>query len=167
MSQLKNLFRKSKILAVSVFTLFGIAVGQLISAKVMFSSNVIGDSMNPTYLNDQRVWVNRLESPERGDIIIVNEGEKYVIKRCVGMPGETIQIIDGVVYINGNEYNEDYIKDGNRDYYSGVASEPVKLADDEYFMLGDNRVISKDSRVIGPVSADMVIGVVITEGNIE
>lgn len=165
MSQLKNKIKSSKLFALGLFTFAGIALGQLFSATVMFSSNVIGDSMNATYVDGQKVWVDRLGEPERGDVIIVDEGEKYVIKRCVGMPGDTIQIVDGYVYIDGEVYEETYLKDNNRNYYSGVASEPLYLDIDEYFMLGDNREISKDSRVIGAISKDMIVGVVITEGN--
>ncbi len=145
---------------VLIVVLFGTIVGQLLIHTVFFNSNVIGDSMVPTYLDSERVWVNRLATPERDDIIIVNEGDKYVIKRLVGMPGETIQITDGVVYIDGEVYEEDYIKDGNRHYSAGIASEPIVLGEDEYFMLGDNRVVSRDSRSIGPITRDMIVGVV-------
>ena len=75
---------------VLLVVLFGTIVGQLLIHTVFFNSNVIGDSMVPTYLDSERVWVNRLATPERDDIIIVNEGDKYVIKRLVGMPGQTV-----------------------------------------------------------------------------
>ena len=141
--------------------LLGTVIGQIFINTVLFSSNVIGDSMNPTFIDSERVWVNRLATPERGDVIIVNEGSKYVIKRVVGMPGDTIQIKEGIVFINGQRYAEDYIKDGNTHYDSGVAANPITLAENEYFMLGDNRVISRDSRAIGAITADMIVGVVI------
>ena len=160
MSRVKGLLSRSWVCVLLVI-LLGTVMGQIFVNTVLFSSNVVGDSMNPTYIDTERVWVNRLATPKRGDIIIVDEGEKYVIKRVVGMPGDTIQIIDGIVYLNGVRYTENYIKDGNTHYDAGVASEPITLGDDEYFMLGDNRVISRDSRAIGAITEDMIVGVVI------
>lgn len=79
------------------------------------------------------------------------EGKKdeYYIKRIIGMPGETIQVKGEDIYINGDILKENYRKD--KMGYAGVASKPVKLGKDEYFVMGDNRVKSSDSREFGPV----------------
>ena len=65
-----------------------------------------------------------------------------------------------MVFINGKYYKEDYIYENNTDYSGGLAEEVIQLGTDEYFILGDNRTVSKDSRDIGPVTRDQVIGVV-------
>ena len=112
-----------------------------------------GDSMNPTLANGDVVLVNRviynIKDPARGDIIVYRESGSahYSIKRVVGLPGETVQITDGNVYIDGEPVTEDiYVSEIN---YAGVAEEPVELGEDEYFVIGDNADASDDSRTPG------------------
>ena len=102
---------------------------------------------------------------ERYDIIIFPGPEEfgqhpYYIKRIIGMPGETVQIKDGKVYINDKELKSDVY--GITDYidYPGIAEEPITLGDDEYFCLGDNRPVSQDSRYeeVGPVKRSIIVG---------
>ncbi len=111
-----------------------------------------GDSMKPILKNADVVFVNRAKylifSPKRGDIVAFkpggNSSSHYSIKRIVGLPGETIQIKDGEVYINGNKMKEQiYVNDLQS---AGVAAEPLKLGKEEYFVLGDNSTSSDDSR---------------------
>ena len=108
--------------------------------------------MSPALKNGDVVLVNRLiyqiKGPARGDIIVFrpggNENTHYSIKRVVGLPGETVQIIDGSVYIDGEEAERDiYAADIE---YAGTAEEPVELGEDEYFVIGDNTGVSDDSR---------------------
>ena len=127
---------------------------------------VIGVSMEPGLYNGQEILVNklvyRLSSPKRGDVVVFlpngNENSSYYVKRVVGLPGETIQIIDGYVYINGRFYAEDESYDMIAD--AGIAETPLKLEEKEYFVLGDNRNNSEDSRSgnIGVVHADAIKG---------
>ena len=104
----------------------------------------------------------RFHDPERFDIIVfpvVRDGkEEYYIKRVIGLPGETVQIIDGYVYINGEKLDENYGAEVMND--AGRAAEPITLGDDEYFVLGDNRNDSKDSRHIelGAVDTRKILG---------
>ena len=141
----------------------GLVLGFFLSNCVLSRAHVIGDSMIPTYHEGDSVWVCRLAKPDRGDKVVVidNETGKDIIKRVIALPGETIQIIDGQVYIDGEYYPEDYINNHDTNYSSGVASSPITLQEDEYFVMGDNRVVSKDSRVIGPVKEEDFVGVVI------
>ena len=107
----------------------------------------------------------RFHDPERFDIIIFpgpeeNGEHPYYIKRVIGLPGEEVQIIDGQVYINGEQLTEDVY--GITDYIDdpGIAADEITLADDEYFCLGDNRPVSYDSRweAVGPVTREEIIG---------
>ncbi len=127
---------------------------------------VIGVSMEPGLFNGQELLVNRLvyrlSSPQRGDVVVFlpngNENSSYYVKRVVGLPGETIQIIDGYVYIDGRFYAEDESYDKIAD--AGIAESPLKLGEKEYFVLGDNRNNSEDSRSgnIGAVHEDTIAG---------
>ena len=125
-----------------------------------------GDSMSPALKNGDVVLVNRLiyqiKGPARGDIIVFrpggNENTHYSIKRVVGLPGETVQIIDGSVYIDGEEAEGDiYVADIE---YAGTAEEPVELGEDEYFVIGDNTGVSDDSRTedVGNVRLEDICG---------
>ena len=125
-----------------------------------------GDSMNPALKNGDVVLVNRLvyqiKSPARGDIVVFrpggNEKTHYSIKRVVGLPGETVQIIDGSVYIDGEKAESDiYTSDIE---YAGTAEEPVELGEDEYFVIGDSAGVSDDSRTedVGNVRLEDICG---------
>ncbi|RHR27508.1 signal peptidase I [Clostridium sp. AF19-22AC] len=125
-----------------------------------------GDSMKPVLQNGDVVLVNRLiynaSKPKRGDIIAFkpngNENTHYSIKRVVGLPGETVQIKDGSVYINGTETLEHIFAEDIEE--AGIAEEPVILDGTEYFVLGDNHLSSDDSRMadIGNVKRSEIYG---------
>lgn len=146
---------------IGFFVILGVVLGSLIKSYIFCTSYVLGDSMIPTYYDGDMVGIFKLPTPERGDIVIIEHEDKLLIKRCIGMPGDTIQIKGGVVYINDEEYSEDYINNNNYEYSSGIASEPITLGKGEYFVLGDNRLVSKDSRHIGVIRKEQILGVVI------
>ena len=128
--------------------------------------STVGDSMNPVLKNGDIVLVNRFKydasAPKRGDIIVFkpngNEHLHSSIKRIVGLPGEVVQIVDGVVYIDGEALEEKYKVTGATE--AGLASEEIVLAGDEFFVLGDNRESSEDSRAddIGNVKRSEIEG---------
>jgi len=123
----------------------------LINTFVGQRTHVIGSSMEPTLSNNDNLIVDkmsyRFRDPSRFDIIVFpfyQEESIYYIKRIIGLPGETVQIIDGHIYINGVLLQEDFGAEEIRN--PGMAIQPVHLGVDEYFLLGDNRNHSADSR---------------------
>lgn len=150
-------------------TLFYCGVAVFLAFVLVFSVgmkiSMVGVSMEPALYNGQEVLVNRfiykITSPKRGDVIAFlpngNQNSHYYLKRIVGLPGESIQIIDGYVYINGERLPEDEY-DKMADY--GIVGNEIQLGSDEYFVLGDNRNMSEDSRSgnIGAVKKDTIAG---------
>ena len=103
----------------------------------------------------------RFSDPKRYDIIVFPyqyEDNTYFIKRIIGLPGETVQIVDGTIYINGEVLGESYGREVMKN--SGMAADPITLGDDEYFVLGDNRNDSTDSRdpSVGKIKRNQIIG---------
>lgn len=105
----------------------------------------------------------RFRDPERYEIIVFPykyQEDTYYIKRIIGLPGETVQVINGEVYINGELLGEEYGIEKIEDSKRGLAEEPITLGEDEYFVLGDNRNRSSDSRdpSVGILTREDLIG---------
>jgi len=145
---------------------FGIAVFTLLQLAIP-QSMVQGRSMQPTFFDGQRLLISRLnylfDDPDYGDIIVFNspsprtDDEPPLIKRVIGLPGDIIEIIDRQVYRNGQLLAEDgYILETCS--ISDCSDDLWELDVDEYFVMGDNRNHSNDSRSFGPVARDLIIG---------
>ena len=128
-------------------------------------TEVEGMSMSPTLKDKENLILDkisyRFRDPERYEIVVFPPKYKentYYIKRVIGLPGETVQIVDGKIYINGEVLDENYGYETMRD--AKRAAEPVTLGEDEYFVLGDNRPVSKDSRSkdVGMVDERYILG---------
>ncbi|MEZ3504960.1 MAG: signal peptidase I [Lachnospiraceae bacterium] len=126
---------------------------------------VSGSSMENTLSDGDNLIVDkityRFTDPQRFDIIVFpfQYGEKvYYIKRIIGLPGETIRVQDGEIYVDGEILEESYGREVMRS--SGIAEDPIVLGEDEYFVLGDNRNDSMDSRdpSVGLIKRDHIIG---------
>ena len=128
-------------------------------------TKVSGHSMETTLSDGDNLIVDkisyRFRDPERFEIIVFPfqyEEHTYYIKRIIGLPGETVQVIDGYVYINGEMLDENYGLEVMDD--PGITAEPITLGEDEYFVLGDNRNHSSDSRdpSVGVLHRDDIMG---------
>ena len=131
-------------------------------------TEVEGASMENTLHNGDNLIVDKLSyrfhDPERFDIIVFPfqfQDNTYYIKRIIGLPGETVQIMDdGSIYINGEKLEENYGMEVIKPETIGRAAEPIELGDDEYFVMGDNRNNSSDSRtdMVGNITRENIIG---------
>lgn len=157
-------------LLAEVFEVVVLALGlYLVITFAVQTVHVLGLSMYPT-LDDQDYLIAtkidyRLHAPQRGDIIIMRDpydNSRDFIKRVIGVPGDHILIRQGQVFINGHLLKETYINNEvwteNADWPLGQTVDPqgVLLKSDEFFVMGDNRNHSSDSRVFGPVKRDQI-----------
>lgn len=151
-----------------LYILVVIGVTYLIVTYVGQRTKVSGPSMEATLHDGDNLIVDkisyRFREPERFDIIVFPyqyAEDTFYIKRIIGMPGDTIQIKDGYVYINDELLEEDiYGKEVIDETKKGIADEPIFLGDDEYFVMGDNRNHSSDSRdpSVGVLKRDQLVG---------
>lgn len=148
-----------------VYILIVICATWLIVTYVGQRTKVSGDSMLNTLHDGDNLIVDkisyRFRDPDRFEIIVFPyryAEDTYYIKRIIGLPGETVQIVEGYVYINGEKLDEHYGREVMEE--GGLAAEPVVLGEDEYFVLGDNRNHSSDSREpnVGVLKRDELIG---------
>jgi signal peptidase I len=136
---------------------------------------VKGASMEPNFYDHEYLIVDeisyRFNEPERGDIIVFRypkDPQEYFIKRLIALPGETVQVKDGEVIIYNDEnvqgmiLDEFYLPDNLKTYSN--TDDKITLGEEEYYMLGDNRNSSKDSRSFGPVNETFITGKVLLRG---
>lgn len=136
---------------------FLIILTAIIITRIFFFSpiRVNGTSMYPTLQDKEFMILNKISLKQginRFDIVVVQENNKYIIKRVIGLPGESVMYSDNKLYINGKVIEDNYSKTTTNDF------DNVILGENEYFVLGDNRTVSKDSRVIGPINIKNIKG---------
>ena len=159
----------AKVVAISLLIIFPIRY------FIIQPFYVKGASMEPSFYDSEYLIIDeisyRMEEPKRGDVIVFRyprNPQDYFIKRIVGLPKENVQIKDGNVHIyngynpNGFKIEEEYLKDGVNT--NSLNDEMIELAEDEYYVLGDNRNASQDSRSFGAVNESFIIGRVLFRG---
>ena len=157
-----------ELLNTAIYLLCVLGAVWLVITFVGQRTEVEGASMENTLHNGDNLIVDKLSyrfhDPERFDIIVFPfqfQDYTYYIKRIIGLPGETVQIMDdGSIYINGEKLEENYGMEVIKPETIGRAAEPIELGDDEYFVMGDNRNNSSDSRtdMVGNITRENIIG---------
>ena len=157
-----------ELLNTAIYLLCVLGAVWLVITFVGQRTEVEGASMENTLHNGDNLIVDKLSyrfhDPERFDIIVFPfqfQDNTYYIKRIIGLPGETVQIMDdGSIYINGEKLEENYGMEVIKPETIGRAAEPIELGDDEYFVMGDNRNNSSDSRtdMVGNIKRENILG---------
>jgi signal peptidase I len=164
--------KKSEILEWTKALVIAVALAAVIRYFFFAPIVVDGLSMMPTLHDQDRMIVNKLNykigEPKRFDIIVFHAPEnKDYIKRIIGLPGDTVEYKDDTLYINGKPYEEPYLDEYKKQVIDGPLTDPFTLEEKigektvpegHLFVMGDNRRFSKDSRHIGAVSMDKVLG---------
>lgn len=144
---------KEKIKEISPYVLIVVVI-VVIRIFIATPVKVDGDSMYNTLNDNDIVLLSKLSSIDRFDIIVLKENDNNatIIKRVIGMPGDKVKIRNSKIYINNKIIEDEYAYGETSDY------DEITLGDDEYFVLGDNRLISKDSRYFGAIKKSDIKG---------
>ena len=124
----------------------------LLRIYVVTPVTVDGNSMNDTLYTNDLMLLFKVGNIERYDIVVANHDNKKLIKRVIGMPNDKIKCVSGILYINNEEDTSGY------GYGENIDFPEYTLKDDEYFLIGDNRSDSFDSRYFGPVKKEDIVG---------
>jgi signal peptidase I len=140
--------------------LFTLLIYFLIRTFLFENYRVVGHSMDPTLADEEYLvvckFLYRLQEPQRGDIIVFQDSrgaDRKLIKRIIGMPGESVEVRNGLVYVDGQSLDEPYIKERPR-----YSQQSTLVPEGEFFVLGDNRNNSSDSHNWGFLPKDAVVG---------
>lgn len=157
-----------ELLSTGLYLLFVLVTVYVLITFVGQRTAVDGESMETTLSHGDNLIVDkityRFRDPERFDIIVFPfryEENTYFIKRIIGLPGETVQIDEkGNIYIDGEILQESYGREIIQPKHIGIAAQPIKLGEDEYFVMGDNRNLSMDSRSneVGNIKREEIVG---------
>ena len=139
-----------------------------ISHFVVQSVKVVGESMRPTLQNSQQYLLNRwalhLRAPHRAEIVVIRDPTDHglSVKRIVALAGEQVLLKKGSIYVNGRRLAEPYLEPGTETFASTYVREQLfQCGKDEYFVLGDNRNNSLDSRTYGPIPRQSILGLIV------
>lgn len=146
----------------------GFASYFLITRFVLQSVEVVGVSMLPTLQNSQHYllnrWIFHVRKPRHGDVVVLLDpvDHSYAVKRIIASAGDSVFLKDGHVYINGKCLNEPYLRRGMPTFpYLAAKEQSFHCGDDQYFVLGDNRLNSADSRTYGAVPRRNILGLIV------
>lgn len=140
----------------------------LLASRFIVTAVVVqGRSMTPTLKDGERYYLNRWRylfvSPQRGDVVVIKDPghSDFAVKRIVAHPYDWVNLKDGTIYVNGRRLDEPYLAQGVRTDTPDLKERWVQLGRDQYYLLGDNRSNSEDSRFYGVVSRQSIIGMLI------
>src|SRR5690625_4287482 len=141
--------------------LFAIILAFFLKFIIFITSFHEGESKETTLHSGERVIFNKLiyiiGEPSRGDIVIIQHPLKNYVKRVIGLPGETIRMKDHVLYIDDKEYDQSFLTEESKNHTGNFG--PITIPEDSYFVMGDHRAISKDSRNgLGFIAEEDIIG---------
>lgn len=161
MSHLTETKKKNEWLEWGKALLFALLIALFLRSFIFATSIVDGESMDPTLKDGERVIFNKaiylLADPNRGDIVIIQRPLKNYVKRVIALPGETIEISGNDLYINGEKLEQTSLS--KQAIMQTGSFGPIEIPDNSYFVMGDNRAISKDSRNgLGLIDEDEIIG---------
>jgi signal peptidase I len=146
----------------------GLTSYYVISTYFVQSVKVVGSSMLPTLHDSDHYllnrWVYHFRPPSRQDIVVIRDpsAKCFAVKRIIGVGGDSVYLKDGTVYVNGRKLDEPYLVSGMPTYACGkVQEQMIMCGKDQFFLLGDNRMNSADSRVYGPVSRQNILGLIV------
>lgn len=146
--------KKNDILSYVIIILVVVLVRTFIITPV----RVVGSSMDKTLKEGEILLLEKIDKKyKRYDIVVIKENNERIIKRIIGMPGESVKIVEGVIYINGEAIEDKYASSYTGDFSLDKFDLDV-IPEDSYFVLGDNRIVSKDSRLLGPINKKQIQG---------
>jgi len=149
-----------RLLVILFATIVGVVTGHLVIGSISGSVSVVdGTSMAPSFSSGSRVYTAPISTPiERGDVVLIDDGKKgYALKRIVAMPGESVQMWRGHVFINRKMLREPYLAKHTYTFPDTLTEIPsFKLVQEQYFVMGDNWDYSEDSRRYGPIERDQI-----------
>ncbi|WP_443089739.1 signal peptidase I [Virgibacillus sp. MG-45] len=161
MSSLAKEKKKNELIEWIKAIFVAILLALFLRSFIFATSIVEGESMEPTLEDGERVIFNKfiyiINEPARGDIVIIERPFKNYVKRVIGLPGDTIEVKDHTLYVNKKVFNQDFLTEEalNRTGNFG----PFEIPEESYFVMGDNRAISKDSRNgLGLIDREDIIG---------
>lgn len=145
--------------------LFAVIFAMIIKTFIFAPFVVEGASMQPTLKNNDRLFVNKISlhfsSIKHGEVVVIKNPEdpKYYVKRVIGLSGDTIKVVDGILYVNDKEQKESYLDQKLLEEYKQLNYEETKIPKDKLFVMGDNRLNSKDSRTgLGDIDISSIVG---------
>ncbi len=152
------------IICVGVFSL---PAYYLASRFVVTTVIIQGRSMTPTLKDGERYYLNRWRylflSPERGEMVVIRDPghSDFAVKRIVARPGDWLNIRDGALFLNGHRLDEPYLATGTQTDAPDLQEKWIQLGEDQYYVLGDNRKASEDSRYYGVIHGSQILGVLV------
>lgn len=142
-----------------------VVVVLFVKTYIIAPIQVNGISMDSTLKDGDIMLLNKLQykryGVKRGDIVVIKNRDSHIIKRIIGLPGDNIKVEDNILYINGKEYKEDYLDKGTitNDFSLEELFDTDKVPEGTYFVMGDNRDDSLDSRILGFIDEDDIEGI--------